>query len=301
MKIFTLIENTVFQAGLFAEHGLCLLIEADKKILFDTGQSPKFIENAKFLGIDIENIDYLVVSHGHYDHAGGIEAFCKINKKAQIFIGEGFFTPKFKDKSKFIGIKDLIYKNDNLKSRFNFVNKITNICTNFYILPKIKIENNWDTHFEGMYIADNNIKSINNINNIKDKSEIKNFTNNKDKNNNIDNIERYQIDQFEDEIALIIEKDDKINIISGCSHRGITNVIQMALNLFNRQSNLVLGGFHISNLDDYNMQRFIEKLSHFPIDKIGCCHCTGIEKFAKLKNVFGEKVFYNSTGNIIEI
>ena len=87
MEITTLIENLVYQSGLVAEHGLSFYMEGcHKKILFDTGQSDRFIANAKALGVDLGDVDALIVSHGHYDHTGGLEAFLKINTKAIIYI-----------------------------------------------------------------------------------------------------------------------------------------------------------------------------------------------------------------------
>ena len=83
MKISTLIENLVNKKGLSAENGLALYIETgNKKILFDTGQTGLFMKNAKVLGISIEDIDILVLSHGHYDHTGGLYPFLAKNNKA---------------------------------------------------------------------------------------------------------------------------------------------------------------------------------------------------------------------------
>ena len=91
MKIVTLIENLADSPGLVAEHGLSLYIDTgDKKILFDTGQSGLFIQNAQKLGVDVSEIDALVISHGHYDHTGGLRPFLEVNKKAKVFAKKGF-------------------------------------------------------------------------------------------------------------------------------------------------------------------------------------------------------------------
>ena len=82
MRIVTLIENLVYKQGLTAEHGLSFYIETEnRKILFDTGQSALFMQNAKTMDIDIREIDIVVVSHGHYDHTGGLHAFLLENKR----------------------------------------------------------------------------------------------------------------------------------------------------------------------------------------------------------------------------
>ena len=90
MKITVLAENSVCKTNSLnvkAENGLSLFIEFDeRKILFDTGQSDLFIHNAEKMGIDLSQVDYLVISHGHFDHGGGLKHFLKINKKAKIFL-----------------------------------------------------------------------------------------------------------------------------------------------------------------------------------------------------------------------
>ena len=87
MKIVTLLENTACDAGLCAAHGLSLYIETPKhKILFDMGPDARFLDNAKKLGVDLSAVDIAVLSHGHYDHGGGLRAFCEINSQADIFI-----------------------------------------------------------------------------------------------------------------------------------------------------------------------------------------------------------------------
>ena len=74
LRITTLIENMPDEEGkLIAEHGLSLYIEFDgKRILFDTGQTGDFVKNAKYLGINLDSLDDIIISHGHYDHSGGV-------------------------------------------------------------------------------------------------------------------------------------------------------------------------------------------------------------------------------------
>lgn len=159
MKIITLIENTLFNGFLLAEHGLSVYIEDKVKILIDTGQGKNFIDNAKKLDISIEDIDFLVLSHGHYDHAGGVSHFLKLNKKARIFAGKDFFVPKYKNKADFIGIKDNILAKQDLK-RFNFIEGNTEITPYLHLIPSAKIVNDWDTHFENMYIKKDDKKIL---------------------------------------------------------------------------------------------------------------------------------------------
>lgn len=95
LKITTLIENMAdAEEKLEFEHGFSLWIETEnKKILFDTGQTGAFVENAEKLGIDLSETDAVVLSHGHYDHTGGVPALCKrLQRKTPFYTGKEFFV-----------------------------------------------------------------------------------------------------------------------------------------------------------------------------------------------------------------
>lgn len=119
-----------------AEHGLSLYIETDKqKILFDTGQTGAFIQNARKIGIDITDVDTLVLSHGHFDHTGGLYPFLEINSKAKVLAKRNIFIPKYSGKTRFIGT---IYREKMLANRLVWVDSLTEIEENMFIVPGIK-------------------------------------------------------------------------------------------------------------------------------------------------------------------
>ena len=96
MKLVTLMENTTACDNLRCEHGLSLYLETgNHKILFDAGQSSAFAENAEKLGVDLREVDFAVLSHGHYDHGGGLEEFLKINNTAPVYISSHAFEPHY--------------------------------------------------------------------------------------------------------------------------------------------------------------------------------------------------------------
>ena len=105
MKLTVLAENTACRNDLTAQHGLSLYLEtADRKILFDMGQSDVFARNAEVLGIDLSKVDFAVISHGHYDHGGGLETFLKINPNAPVYIHRLAFGEHYNGKEKYIGL-----------------------------------------------------------------------------------------------------------------------------------------------------------------------------------------------------
>ena len=105
MRITVLVENTANNENFETEHGLSLYIETEnKKILFDMGQGDLFAKNADKLGIDLKCVDIAVLSHGHYDHGGGLSEFLSRNDKATVFVNKGAFLPYYNGKHKYIGL-----------------------------------------------------------------------------------------------------------------------------------------------------------------------------------------------------
>jgi 7,8-dihydropterin-6-yl-methyl-4-(beta-D-ribofuranosyl)aminobenzene 5'-phosphate synthase len=266
MKIITLIENLANSPGLVAEHGLSLYIDTGhKKILFDTGQSGLFIQNAQKLGIDIRKIDLLVISHGHYDHTGGLYQFLEVNKKATVYAKKEIFTPKYSGKTRFIGTQP---NEEILADRFNFVQTLTEVTPDVFIVPTIEIHHDIDTNFTNLY-----------------KKEGISF----------------RADMFDDELFIVIRKNDHMNILTACSHRGITNICETASTYFKLPVNLILGGFHMKDCGVEQFAHITYYLHNLQPKLIGACHCTGVEKFAEMMGERNSKLFYNFTGNEITI
>jgi 7,8-dihydropterin-6-yl-methyl-4-(beta-D-ribofuranosyl)aminobenzene 5'-phosphate synthase len=266
MRIITLIENVVNSPKLVAEHGLSLYIEtANKKILFDTGQSGLFLQNAITLGISIEDIDCLVLSHGHYDHTGGLYPFLEKNSKANVYAKQNLFIPKYSGKTRFIGT---LYNDELLKNRLVYVDSATEMAENIFIMPDTPIHLPVDTNFKGLYRKAD---------------------------------QKFETDEFDDELFMAIKQDDKINILTACSHRGITNICTTATNHFKLPIGLILGGFHMK---ECSIEQYVHITHYFRMlqpESIGSCHCTGIDKFAEMHSECETHMFYNYTGNEITI
>lgn len=188
MKITCLIENTCLNKNLECEHGLSLFIETENlKILFDMGQSELFYENAVKLGIDISDVDFAILSHGHYDHGGGLKKFLEVNKTAPVYINRFAFEPHFNGTEKYIGLDTNIQNS----SRLIFVDDeftINESCTLFSCNDKER------KHYLGSFGL-----------NMKINGQI-------------------VPDDFRHEQYLLIEENSKKILISGCSHKGIMDI-----------------------------------------------------------------------------
>lgn len=266
MRIVTLIENLVYGQGLFAEHGLSIYIETEhQKILFDTGQNGLFLQNAQKLGVEIGDIDCLVLSHGHYDHTGGLYPFLERNSKAKVYAKGEIFVPKYHGHNRFIGT---VPNEELLKNRFVPIDTITKLADGVFIMPEIVIHNPEDTHFRGMY------KKVD---------------------------DKLIPDEFDDELFLVVKQDDQIHIVTACSHRGITNICTTATEQFKLPVGLILGGFHLKNCTTEQYAQVKHYFRMLQPKSIGVCHCTGVEKYADLACESDLDVFYNYTGSSVDL
>ncbi|MCK9628695.1 MAG: MBL fold metallo-hydrolase [Bacteroidales bacterium] len=259
MKLITLVENLVYKKGLRAEHGLSLYLEGDTyKVLFDTGQGGLFLDNAKELGIEISGVDALIISHGHYDHAGGIADFLKANSKARVFLKKESLIPKY-NINRYIGFDSGVLPMD----RVCFVEDRYDLNEDLHIVAKIPLKWPGDTHFGNFRKGAPGSQSS---------------------------------DYFEDELFLAYTAHDELSVISSCSHRGITNIVEHAVNIYDKPLNYVIGGFHIKDSSSLRINNIVKYFKQVSPNHIGVCHCTGIDQYSRLKCMLDVDIFYNCTG-----
>lgn len=271
MIIKMLMENTAISEDFFSEHGLSIYIETnDSKIIFDVGASDLFLKNAKKMNVDIADIDYAIISHGHYDHGGGLKSFLDENKKGKIFLKDNAFEKHYamrlNNNMEFIGIEEKLQNKD----------QVILIKDSFKINENIEIISN--------IIQKELIPSSNsNLFMEKDGEILK--------------------DTFTHEQNLIVKENGKTLLITGCAHNGIVNIVKYFYKINGYMPDYVIGGFHLSSRSNgLESSKIIEKIGSELIDtnaKYYTCHCTGVNAYDKLKDIMGEKIEYLSAGSQI--
>lgn len=263
--ITTLVDNLVYGKKLQAEHGLSLYIETKShRLLFDTGQSDLFLRNARFLHIDIADIDYLILSHAHYDHTGGLLHFLRQNAKARIVCKREILRRKQK-RGKLNGLPTL---SEEELARFIFIDKFCTLVPGVALCPHLPIVYSDDTHFHEFFVERHG---------------------------------KWVADQFDDELALVLNDSDSYHVVSACSHRGISNILAAVEYKYPHHAlRTIIGGFHIHKAGVKAVENIISHLP-MPLPQIYTGHCTGVEQYAFLHSLLDSPIYYNHVGNTINI
>ena len=273
MRIICLIENTEGTNGCSYAHGLSFYIETEKhRILLDLGPSGETVENAQKLDIDLRSIDTVILSHGHYDHSGGIVPFSKINDKAAIYIQKpavGEFYSDDGDKYRYIGIDKEIPT-----------------------LQQVRfIEGDYVVDEElSLFVMDERQGDVPSTNiSLKEKKD-----------------GSYVQDDFRHEQFLILKDDDRKIIFSGCAHNGVLNILKEYKRKTGTEPDAVISGFHLMKNTDYSddeLREIIstaEKLKQYHT-MFYTCHCTGMPAYQIMKNIMGDQLEYVHSGDEVTI
>lgn len=264
MEITTLIENTgAPEKGLPGEHGLSFFLEMPGvTIVFDTGASSQFIVNAKKMGKNIASPDYLVMSHGHYDHAGGYPDFKPLlGPTTRIILGQGFFKPKYRYES----------------GQYHY----NGIPFGQEYVDVAKIDMITDCHDYGSFVVfKNQIPAA--------------------KQRYVVEVDGVKIpDGFTDEIFLGIKHDDGLIVVVGCCHMKIENLIDQ-VHSYGYVIKGLIGGIHESSSDDQRILEIVNLLKRQRLEILSLNHCTG-SRFGQIARAKGLEFIENHTGKKIII
>lgn len=258
MRITVLAENTSVGEQIGAEHGLSLFIETEKhRILFDMGQTDLFAENAAKLGVDLRTVDFAILSHGHYDHGGGLSTFLCLNRTAPVYVNRCAFEPHYNGTEKYIGLNTALQSHE----RLIFTDDECKICTGVTLYSCNERQKRTDLGSFGLNMQVNG---------------------------------RFFPDDFRHEQYLLLEENGKRVLISGCSHKGILNIVEWF------SPDVLVGGFHFSKLPtDSTLAGYAIDLNRFNTE-FYTCHCTGEAQFAFMKT-YMKRLHYLSAGNRVEV
>ncbi len=264
MKVTVLIENTTSSPELIPEHGLSLFVETqNNNILIDTGATGEFINNAEKLGIDLKNVDIVILSHGHYDHCGGVILFNKINDVSKIYINKNSFGDFYDTEGKYIGIDKSILSLTNVV----LTDKYFKINDDISLFSEIKGRR---------YFPQGNSRLL-----------------------KIENGKSVKDDFIHEQFAVITE-NGKNYLFSGCAHNGIVNILDRFIDEFGKTPDAVFSGFHLMKKTEYTVEEIefikqtaLELCKYDTVFYTG--HCTG-EALPILKDIIGEKLKVLKTG-----
>lgn len=275
MKIVTLIENTACREGLTAGHGLSLYIETPRhKLLVDMGPDAGFLTNAEKLGVDLTAVDIAILSHGHYDHSGGLRAFLELNKTATVYLQEKAFgdyvVVEPDGSSAYIGIDPALRQ---YADRIVFTKEALRIDEELQLFNDVT--DTYDALRSSAKLYERTAAGL-------------------------------VRDAFAHEQDLVITAGGKTVLVAGCAHRGIVNILRRATERLGHAPDVTFGGFHLFQLEPG------DPASDSLITMIGKAllpgntvyhtgHCTGEYAYEKLKEILGDRLQPMVGGSVTEL
>ena len=255
VRITVLVENSVHLRGLRAEHGLAWHIQfGPHAVLFDTGQTELLIDNAAALGVSLDALDAVVLSHGHYDHTGGLAAVLEQSPRARLFLHPAALDSKFSLQSdgsaRVVGMQDAS-RSALARNRERVVESrtCTEVVPGLFLTGEIPRRTEYED-VGGRFYLDEGCT---------------------------------QPDMLTDDQALFFDTAEGLVVLLGCGHAGVVNTVRHIRELAGqRPVHTVLGGFHLLHASAARLDRTVEELRALGLRQLGPAHCTGLTATTRL-------------------
>jgi 7,8-dihydropterin-6-yl-methyl-4-(beta-D-ribofuranosyl)aminobenzene 5'-phosphate synthase len=265
-----LVENSVAGRNVRAEHGLSFHIQAGgRSLLFDTGQSELLERNAREMGLCLEDVEAIALSHGHYDHTGGVSAACALAPNARLFLHPAAIEPKFAGNpdgtSCPVGPASASLEAiQQAGDRVVWTTQPTEVLDGIFVTGEIPRQ----TAFEdasGTFYLDQDCT---------------------------------QRDPLVDDQAMFIDTPDGLVVLLGCAHAGVVNTLNyVRLITAGRPIHTVIGGMHLLEADAQRIESTFAYLRELDVKQLGPAHCTGIIPTARLRTEFPDRCVSCTVGS----
>jgi 7,8-dihydropterin-6-yl-methyl-4-(beta-D-ribofuranosyl)aminobenzene 5'-phosphate synthase len=268
IKVTTLSENAA-NIGFLAEWGLSMVVEADGlKVLFDTGAGIAAVHNAQLMGVDLSAVDRIVLSHGHYDHTGGLHDVLTMAGRKEVIAHPAVWGRKYAqlegEPERYVGIPFIREGLEALGASFILSDQPVKLSANLMTTGEIPMVTDYEAIEAYLYIKEGE--------------------------------ERKQ-DSLPDDLALIIDAEFGLVVILGCAHRGIVNTLRHAQKLTGKELiYAAIGGTHLVHASQERLEKTVAALKEMGVQYLGVSHCTGFASSAYLLREFGDRFFLNNAG-----